>query len=327
MTRGFRRPMVEVPGVARSRGFTLIELLVVIAIIAVLVALLLPAVQAAREAARRAQCVNNLMQLALGVQNYESAHEMFPQGVVSETGPVLDLPKGYHFGWLVRVLPYFEMRNAYNHFNLSVSVYDGRNSTTRTTLVRSFLCPSDNGASRTPTGVVLTNYVGCHNGLEVPIDTTNNGVFILNRALRYEDIPDGSSNTVFLGEKLNDGKGEGWASGTRASLRNTGTAINGGVTPAWRRGPLPAAKSVPGPGAPTPTPDPSDDDDGNETDPKAAATGTPGYVGGFSSHHPGGANCAFGDGSVRFLKNTIAPKVLKLLGDRADGEILDAATY
>src|SRR5450432_10707 len=65
---------------SRRRGFTLIELLVVIAIIAVLIALLLPAVQAAREAARRAQCVNNLKQLALATHNYESANSCFPMG-------------------------------------------------------------------------------------------------------------------------------------------------------------------------------------------------------------------------------------------------------
>ena len=95
MIRGFHRPAV-----VRSRGFTLIELLVVIAIISVLVALLLPAVQAAREAARRAQCLNNLMQLAIALQNYEASYEVFPPGVVNDTGPVLDQPKGYHFGWL-----------------------------------------------------------------------------------------------------------------------------------------------------------------------------------------------------------------------------------
>ena len=62
--------------------------------------------------------------------------------------------------------------------------------------------------------------------LEAPIDAKNNGVFFLNAAIRYEDIPDGSSQTIFLGEKLNDGTGQGWASGTRASLRNMGTGIN-----------------------------------------------------------------------------------------------------
>ncbi len=112
---------------APSWGFTLIELLVVIAIIAVLIALLLPAVQAVREAARRAQCLNCLMQLGLALQNYESSHEAFPPGVVNDTGPVLDQPKGYHYGWMVRILPYCEMRNIYNHFNLSLGLYEAQN--------------------------------------------------------------------------------------------------------------------------------------------------------------------------------------------------------
>ena len=301
----------------RRRGFTLIELLVVIAIIAVLVAMLLPAVQAAREAARRSQCCNNLMQLAISLQNYESAHELFPPGVVSEKGPVLDQPTGYGYGWMVRILPYCEMRNTYNHFNLSISLYDGRNLTTRTTLIRSFLCPSDRMANRNPANeVVLTNYVGCHNSLETPIDATNNGAFILNKAMRYEDIPDGLSNTVFLSEKVNEGAGEGWASGTRASLRNLGTPING----TWLAGAGAFVKPMPPGGSP-------DDDPEAEVDPKAAAPGTPGFVGGFSSHHPGGVNTTMGDGSVKFLKNSISFGTAKLLGNRHDGEILDSASY
>ncbi len=307
MNRGRQGPAPGRPG-----GFTLIELLVVIAIIAVLIALLLPAVQAAREAARRAQCVNNLMQLAIAVQNYETAHELFPPGVVSEKGPVLDQPTGYGYGWIVRILPYCEMRNTYNHFNMQISLYDGRNLTTRTTLIRTLLCPSDNRPNRNPANeVVLSNYVGCHNGLEAPIDATNNGAFILNKAMRYEDIPDGLSNTVFLGEKVNDGAGEGWASGTRATLRNLGTLING--TMAF--GPGKSASGQPG------------DEDDPEPDPQAAAPGTPGYVGGFSSRHPGGSNNAFGDGSVRFLKNSMSIKTATLLGNRHDGEILDATSY
>ena len=107
-----------------------------------------------------------------------------------------------------------------------MGLYDGQNLTTRTTLVRSFLCPSDNGRIARRPGSSLTNYVGCHNDVEAPIDATNDGVFILNRAMRYEDIPDGSSQTIFVGEKLNDGTGQGWASGTRASLRNVGTPVN-----------------------------------------------------------------------------------------------------
>src|SRR5437764_7468128 len=80
----------------KRRGFTLIELLVVIAIIAVLIALLLPAVQSAREAARRAQCVNNLKQIGLGIHNYHSTHNVFP---MSDTAAWCSYGNGYVSDW------------------------------------------------------------------------------------------------------------------------------------------------------------------------------------------------------------------------------------
>jgi prepilin-type N-terminal cleavage/methylation domain-containing protein/prepilin-type processing-associated H-X9-DG protein len=294
-------------------GFTLIELLVVIAIIAVLIALLLPAVQAAREAARRAQCVNNLMQLAITLQSYESSHEMLPPGVVNQTtGPILDQPKGYHFGWLAQVLPHCEMRNIYNHFNFKIGLYETENFTTRTTLVRLFLCPSDPGSVRGPTGVAMTSYVGSQNDREAPIAANNNGVLFLNSAIRFEDITDGSSQTIFLGEKLNDGLGEGWASGTRASLRNAGSGINRKTT--------------------TSTPAFALGEDDADTTGRAGAAGatafdTLSFVGGYDSRHPGGANFAFGDGSVRFLKTSIGFGTFRLLANRADGEIISADRF
>jgi prepilin-type N-terminal cleavage/methylation domain-containing protein/prepilin-type processing-associated H-X9-DG protein len=298
--------------VAPAAAFTLIELLVVIAIISVLIALLLPAVQAAREAARRAQCLNNMMQLAIAVQNYESSHEVLPPGVVNLTGPIVDQPKGYHFGWLTQVLPYCELKNVYNHFNFKIGLYETQNFTTRTTLVRGFICPSDSGANRGPTGVAMTNYVGSQNDVEAPITASNNGVLFLNSAVRFEDITDGTSQTIFLGEKTNDGLGEGWASGTRASLRNSGSGINRTTNPS-------SPASLAG--------DDGEDAAGAASGVAATSFDTLSFVGGYNSRHPGGANFVFGDGSVRFLKTSISAGTFRLLANRADGEIISSDKF
>ena len=250
------------------------------------------------------------MQLAIMLQSYESSHERLPPGVVNDTSPVLDLPKGYHFGWLAQSLPYFDLKNVYNHLNFNVGVYELQNVTTRAVLIRSLLCPSDPSPNRGAGGVAATSYAGCDNDVEAPISEKNNGVFILNRAIRYEEITDGTSQTVFAGEKLNDGTDQGWASGTRASLRNFGWMINRSAS---------AASLSVGPGM--------DEDTAVPGGTPAPEPGMATFVGGYSSRHPGGANFAFGDGSVRFLKTSISPRIMKLLANRADGDIIDASFY
>lgn len=327
----------------RRRGFTLVELLVVIAIIGVLVALLLPAVQYAREAARRFQCAQNLSQLIIAVNHYEMAHSVYPAGTLDAKGPILNARLGYHHNWLVQSLPYFEQQNIWEAVDKTQSIYHKKNVPIHTVSVSLFLCPSSSA------GGPMTNYAACHHDAEAPIDAKDNGVFFLNSRVRYDDVKDGSSNTIFLGEKLTDLWDMEWCSGTRGSIRNTGTPINfltGRGLPRAAGGPYDGTSQIPT-GEMSPA-DPLDvpglESDKKTAEPAAtiedalgpsgsstakaaakgkpvAAPGSPLYVGGFSSAHPQGGQFAFGDGSVHFLNQMIAPAVLQQLGHRADGKL------
>ena len=175
---------------------------------------------------------------------------------------------------------------------------------------------------------------------ESPIDEDNNGVFVLNRKIGYEDITDGSSHTLFIGEKYAGLPGDlGWMSGTRAILRNTGTPLNA----KWEGpGQRPWATSELLPGMPGyqhgSGGQPGYDDDLIDLDAGAAGGGVPQedprpagpnelLVGGFSSSHPGGANFAIGDGSVRYISTNIAIEIYQQLGHRADGKLLSDAGW
>lgn len=293
------------------RGFTLIELLVVIAIIAILIALLLPAVQQAREAARRTQCKNNMMQLGLALHNYQMAFECLPPGVSNPTGPILNNPAGYHMSWITQILPYLEQRNAYQKIDFSASVYDKANQPVRRHTISGLNCPSapisffataDDGAQ-----YALNSYAGIHHDTEAPIDVDQNGVLFLNSRVRYEDVTDGSSNTIYVAEFMNfngpAGATLGWMSGTRGTLRNTG------IDPAGQPAPsLPNSQKHGGPEA-IPV-DPA------TSQPKAT------FVGGPGSYHVGGWHNVMGDGSVRFISQNINLVTLRNLMNRNDGELL-----
>ena len=204
----------------KKSAFTLVELLVVIAIIGILVALLLPAIQAAREAARRASCQNNLRQLIIAMHNFEFANEHFPAGVTNDTGPIRNEPKGDHMNWIARILPQMDERSRYANLDFSAGAYAKKNRYVRDKPMAVLQCPSDwvDGP--------YSSYAGVHHDVEAPIDADNHGLLYLNSQLRYTDILDGSSQTILLGEYWSDEDELGWVSGTRATLRNTGSRIN-----------------------------------------------------------------------------------------------------
>jgi len=291
---------------ARSRAFTLIELLVVIAIIAVLIALLLPAVQAAREAARRAGCVNNLKQLALGSMNYESANGAFPIGsfMGSPPGdPSAGPGSGRHeHSILVRLLPYIEQAQLYNAFNANVHYSDPPNSTVQITGLSAIWCPSDGKVNQLDKsnfswGMRFTSYKGNSGSWFSPgryQDPSNpafgtlmgqaNGIFYFYSRVTIASITDGTSNTMLMSETAygleNNGEEVCWA------WWNSGNYSDTMFTTLY---PINPQNKVPGRG----------------TAGTGQAINSDIMVSAASSLHPGGANFAFCDGSVKFIKDSV----------------------
>jgi prepilin-type N-terminal cleavage/methylation domain-containing protein/prepilin-type processing-associated H-X9-DG protein len=278
------------------RGFTLIELLVVIAIMGVVVALLLSAVQRVREAACRLQCQNNLKQIALALHHYHDRHGSLPPSLVVDWNA--DQPAGW-WSWRVRILPDLEQQALYRHLDLREDVWANahkyRPYTSRQLAV--FMCPSDPHVGRihesfkeVPEGeaYALASYHGCRGSTDaLPGDGAFPGV---NRVVRLGNIRDGTSHTFLAGERPADSTAEWgwWAAGTGVDGQGSGDHV------------LDAQQGF----------YPGDLRD------------TSGDLQRFWSAHSGGAHFSLCDGSVRFLRYTLAQDTFRALASRNGGEII-----
>ncbi len=321
------------------RGFTLIELLVVVFIIGVLTALLLPAVQAAREAARRAQCFNNMKQIGLAMLNYESTHNFYPPGGITFQEDPLDCsqPPREH-SMFTLMLGYLENAPAYNAVNFSYAAGGPQggqhagavNHTALSTEVDVFLCPSDAGEHRMPTsklenpanqtynGYSPCSYAGSTGTYDVfrfwcrcaprkdpyvcfgSVELTPDGAFGNNHVFSTGAFRDGLSHTLFVGEFSRFDKDPDPSLNIWSRVFRPPSTILGVTRP-----PV-LASAVPRINAPLMIPD---------NPPPANATAAISWKDdpvnrgmgqfGFRSQHDGGANFLFGDGSVRFIKETI----------------------
>lgn len=316
---------------APSRAFTLVELLVVIAIIGILVSLLLPAVQQAREAGRRTQCSNNMKQIGLALHMYHDVVRTLPWGS--------DYNSLNRSTWSKLVLPQLERQGHYDQFNHTKQLSDPVNAAPCVIPVATYICPSDpsagnpilekrgdspalNGATTNPSNSTMLSYPVCMGPTQpdacpfcpnqTPADTNwccqgwNFGTLAgggypagsffgmfgrTPRGLNFAAVTDGLSNTIMAGETIPSHYI--WNGAFCPNFPVAGTTI-----------PLNHKES----------------DKGNRTEPGTGRALWP-YCSGYKSFHPGGANMMMGDGSVRFMIQTIDHQIYCALGTRSGGEV------
>lgn len=303
-----------------SNGFTLIELLVVIAIIGVLVGMLLPAVQHVREAARRMTCINNLKQIGLAMHSHHDAKKRLPAGYLSPGVAATDpssseTSKGYAWGLLI--LPFMEENTVFAAINQSLEAAGTANEMIAAATTQNlYRCPTDaspptfkvdNGSTVT---LPSSNYAAILGWNNVTTEAgQGNGVFYRNSETRFQQITDGLSKTICVGERkhLHDFFNQGpyaanttWYAAVPGVNRPAGMAM------------MPMATE--GPGSLVL---------GHVGQSGMMAGKTPNHTNHivhFSSSHVGGVVFLLCDGSTRYVRDDISYELFKALGTRSFGD-------
>ncbi|UUO08496.1 DUF1559 domain-containing protein [Blastopirellula sp. J2-11] len=272
-------------------AFTLVELLVVIAIIGVLIALLLPAVQQAREAARRMTCTNHLKQIGLAMHNYHDTHLSFPPAFGGQ-------PVYRGWGWGVFIMPFVEQTALHDAIDPNENIFPTSVTSGSTggdlrilmqTPITGYRCPSDIGPDiNTNRGSFGTsNYVGVWGSSSTGGHHTDpgNGVLYNGSKTKFRDVTDGTTNVLLVGERAYNNKPH------KGAIYG---GVNSDVSAGWASVMWATYDSA-----------------------AMRLNGTEAWA--YSSHHPGGAQFVFCDGSVHFVSETVNGTTWQLLAERGSG--------
>jgi prepilin-type N-terminal cleavage/methylation domain-containing protein len=328
-------------------AFTLVELLVVIAIIGILIGMLLPAVQQVREAARRVSCANQIRQQVLALHNYESAYQKFPAAHLiaphwwggpfeiqlppNGLDPATRYPNGGAFwSWMMNIAPFMEQGNLFNLCNMEASgaswpwwQYQPTGETILSSSCPILTCPSDQRGDEKwvdpgnpDIEVAVTSYLGVSGTNSYQQGGGQNGMLYVNSGTTFGAVADGSSNTVFIGERTPASDLEyGWQwAGAGDNVQGEADVVLGvheKIAVDWG-------------------------DDPTRYDTEFFRPGVNNTIGNlhrfhFWSSHPGGCTWGLVDGSVQFMTYSVdgpnngstgyEPTVLEKLSTRAGGEV------
>ena len=297
-------------------AFTLIELLVVIAVIGVLVGILLPAVQQARGAARRMSSLNNLKQMGIALHTYHDGRRRLPAGFTSTvTGswpggsndPVPESGPGWSF--FSEMLPFMEEVTLSEQINFDSLITDATNQSARETIVSAFVDPGDtpprlidikDSPTNTLAQAAVCSYAGCLGTLAYEQQPFT-GVFHRNSRVRLDDITDGTSKTIGIGERMSRHTETSWAGVTpgQKMYYSTQSPNYDPGNPGFKERPAIVSILV------------------HVRSSTPSLTGSPG---GFIGPHQAGTQFLNLDGSCRLINDSTSPDIFRALCTRSGGE-------